>query len=262
MPVNLSAPGSLLPINGVEIGVAESNIRYQGRDDLVLMTLASNSTVAAVYTQNKYCAAPVLLCKEHTAQQATRALLINAGNANAGTGTQGMKNAKQSCEMVAQAIACEAQAVLPFSTGVIGEQLPMEAVQKGIKIASENLKSDNWSAAAAAIMTTDTVAKAISKQVVIDGKTITITGITKGSGMICPNMATMLGYVATDANIEQATLQAMLSKANDQSFNRITVDSDTSTNDALVLVATAKADNPLIETLDSNVRRCRGYYDY
>lgn len=252
MPVGLFAPQTLLPIAGVRIGVAESNIRYQGRNDLVLMTLAQGSSVAAVYTKNRYCAAPVLLCKEHMALQSPSALLINAGNANAGTGQQGMVNAKQSCDIVAQAIGCESQSVLPFSTGVIGEQLPMDAVQKGIEIASQNLKSDNWLSAASAIMTTDTVAKAISEQVVIDGHTITITGISKGSGMICPNMATMLGYVATDADIDQTVLQSMLGNANDQSFNRITVDSDTSTNDALVLVATAKSGNAVIDNRESD----------
>jgi len=251
MPVALTAPQTLLPVAGIKLGVAESNIRYQGRNDLVLMTLAEGTTTAAVYTQNYYCAAPVLLCKEHMSQQAPKALLINAGNANAGTGTQGMQNAKQSCDMVAQAIACNAQQVLPFSTGVIGEQLPMDAVAKGVELASQNLKNDNWMAAASAIMTTDIVAKGVSEQIEIDGKTITITGITKGSGMICPNMATMLGYVATDANIDQCVLQAMLSKANQQSFNRITVDSDTSTNDALVLMATGNAGNVLIDNTDS-----------
>lgn len=251
MPVGLKAPTLLLPIAGIEIGVGQANVRYQDRDDLVVMKLAAGTTSAAVYTKNRYCAAPVTLCKEHTSQRAPQALLINSGNANAGTGSLGMQNAKLSCDLVAQAIGCETNGVLPFSTGVIGEQLPMDAMQKGIALAAENLKEDNWLAAASAIMTTDTLAKAVSQQVEIDGKTITITGMTKGSGMICPNMATMLGYVATDAAIDADTLQTMLVSATDQSFNRITVDSDTSTNDALVLMATGKAANTLISDLDS-----------
>ena len=251
MPVGLNAPSSLLPVAGIKIGVAESNIRYQGRNDMVLMVLGNRATTAAVYTKNRYCAAPVSLCKEHAGAQAPQALLINSGNANAGTGSLGMTNAKLSCDMVAQAIDCNAQGVLPFSTGVIGEQLPMDAVQKGIRLAAENLIEDNWLAAASAIMTTDTLPKAVSSQVEIDGKLITITGITKGSGMICPNMATMLAYVGTDAAIDADVLQAMLNKANDQSFNRITVDSDTSTNDALVLMATAEANNEIIHDVSS-----------
>ena len=247
MPVGLKVPEKLLPVAGVNIGVAESNIRYAGRNDLVLMSLSEGTSTAAVYTKNRYCAAPVVLCKEHAEKQAPQALLINAGNANAGTGAVGMQNAKQSCEIVSQALGCNTEGVLPFSTGVIGEQLPMDAVQKGIELASENMSQDNWLAAANAIMTTDIVAKAVSKQVEINGKLITITGITKGSGMICPNMATMLGYVATDAAVDTDILQLMLSKANDQSFNRITVDSDTSTNDSLVLMATGKAGNAIID---------------
>lgn len=251
MPVGLKAPEQLLPIAGVSIGVAESNIRYSDRNDMVLMLLCEGASTAAVYTKNRYCAAPVILCKENAKVQAPQALLINAGNANAGTGTLGMQNAKLSCDMVAKAIDCNAAGVLPFSTGVIGEQLPMEAVQKGVNLASENMSEDNWLAAAHAIMTTDTVAKAVSEQVEIDGELITITGITKGSGMICPNMATMLGYVATDAAIDTSVLQLMLEKANNQSFNRITVDSDTSTNDSLVLIATGKASSSLIDEFDS-----------
>ena len=252
MPVGLNAPSQLMPIPGIKIGVAESNIRYQDRDDLVVMTLSEGTKTAAVYTKNRYCAAPVTLCKEHAQACSPQALLINSGNANAGTGALGMQNAKQSCELVAQAVSCDANGVLPFSTGVIGEQLPMDAIRKGIELASQNLKSDNWSAAASAIMTTDTLAKGVSEQVEIDGNVITITGITKGSGMICPNMATMLAYVATDAAIHADVLQQMLSKANNQSFNRITVDSDTSTNDALVLMATGKATNQLIDDQKSD----------
>ena len=252
MPIGLNAPENLLPISGVSIGVAESNIRYTGRSDLVLMSLSEGTSTAAVYTKNRYCAAPVTLCKEHAQKKSPKALLINAGNANAGTGALGMQNAKQSCEMVSRAIGCNVDEVLPFSTGVIGEQLPMDAVQKGVDLASANMSEDNWLLAANAVMTTDIVAKAVSKQVEINGKLISITGMTKGSGMICPNMATMLGYVATDAAISADTLQAMLVQANNQSFNRITVDSDTSTNDSLVLVATGKAGNKTINSVDSS----------
>jgi len=251
MPVGLKAPSSLLAVPGIEIGVAESGIRYVDRDDLVVIKLASGTNTAAVYTKNKYCAAPVLLCKENQAIATPQALLINAGNANAGTGKQGLQNAKQSCQLIADAIDCDASEVLPFSTGVIGEQLPMDAIQKGIHLAASNLKEDNWLAAASAILTTDTLPKAVSEQIEIDGKIITITGITKGSGMICPNMATMLAYVATDANISPDVIQLMLCEANEQSFNRITVDSDTSTNDALVLMATGKAGNEEINDLDN-----------
>jgi len=196
MPVGLKAPEKLLPIKGIKIGVSESNIRYSDRNDMVLMQLAGETNTAAVYTKNKYCAAPVLLCKQHQELQAPQSLLINSGNANAGTGSQGMKNAQQSCVMVANALGCDSQSVLPFSTGVIGEQLPMDAVQKGITLASANLLEDNWEAAASAIMTTDTLPKAVSQQVEIDGQLVTITGISKGSGMICPNMATMLATKA------------------------------------------------------------------
>ena len=255
MPVGLKQPDELLPISGVNIGVAESNVRYKGRDDLVVMALCESASSAAVYTKNRYCAAPVIVCKEHAQLQSPQALLINAGNANAGTGELGMTNAKLSCQMVSEALGCDQLGVLPFSTGVIGEQLPMQAIKKGVDLAVSNMSEGNWLAAAKAIMTTDTVAKAISKQVELDGQTITITGITKGSGMICPNMATMLGYVATDAAIDSEVLQDMLERANEQSFNRITVDSDTSTNDSLVLVATGKAANQELRKGEVNYER-------
>ena len=248
MAVGLKEPGNLLAVNGVRLMTAEAGVRYTNRDDMLLMEIAEGSSVAAVFTQNKYCAAPVIVAKEHIAQMPVRALLINAGNANAGTGKQGLDNARQTCAWVSKAFDLLPQQILPFSTGVIGEQLPMDAMLNGVSELVEGLSEasngrseNNWLSAAKAIMTTDTRAKAISRQIELDGHSITITGIAKGSGMICPNMATMLSYVATDADIEAELLQALLCKANNASFNRITVDSDTSTNDALVLIATAKS---------------------
>ncbi len=238
MPVNLSAPERLLPVKGAELSAVAAGIRYQGRDDLVLMRFAVGTTVAAVFTKNKCCAAPVTLAKRHLASGDVRALLINSGNANAVTGELGMQNAVESCETVATVLGLEAEQVLPFSTGVIGEQLNMSAMNAGIESAAETLDPDNWLVAANGILTTDKLAKGCSKTVNINGEPVTITGISKGSGMICPNMATMLAYVVTDAKIPQPVLDEMLARGVDQSFNRITVDSDTSTNDALVLAAT------------------------
>ena len=258
MPVGLSPPVNLLPVKGVQLGTAAAGIRYADRDDLLLIRLAEGSRCATVYTKNRYCAAPVTLCKEHQASSIPQSLLINAGNANAGTGSQGMENAKLSCQMVADNLSLKASQVLPFSTGVIGEQLPMDAFERGIPQAVKALHEDNWLAAANAIITTDIVAKGVSKQFEIDGKQITITGISKGSGMICPNMATMLAYVATDAAISDELLQTMLVKANAQSFNRITVDSDTSTNDALVLMATGQSD--LAELTDADSTQANQFY--
>jgi len=244
MPVNLAAPdpASLLPVKGVELGYAEAHIRKPNRKDLLVMKLAPGSHVAGVFTQNRFCAAPVQLCREHLqSHEEIRALLVNTGNANAGTGEDGLMRARRSCEALAGLLGCADQQVLPFSTGVIMEPLPVERIVAGLPACLANLREDNWAAAAEAIMTTDIVAKACSKQVTIGGKTVTITGIAKGSGMIHPNMATMLGYIATDAVVAQPALQAMLKHAADRSFNCITVDGDTSTNDALILVATGQA---------------------
>ena len=241
MAVGLKNPGELHPVKGIELATTAAGIRYQGRDDLLLMTLIEGSSLAAVFTQNKCCAAPVTLAKAHIGAVAPRALLINAGNANAVTGELGMQNAVQNCSDVATALEIDTQQVLPFSTGVIGEQLNMSAMTNGIAMLSKQLSNDNWLAAAEAIMTTDTVAKAVSRQVDIEGKLVTITGIAKGSGMMCPNMATMLAYVATDANISSEVINGLLERGTAASFNRITVDGDTSTNDALVLIATGKA---------------------
>lgn len=238
MPVGLTEPKRLSPVNGAKLASVAAGIRYQGRDDLVLIELAEGSTVSAVFTQNKCCAAPVTVAKEHLSQSNVRALLINSGNANAVTGEQGMRDARESCRLVASELGLSSEQVLPFSTGVIGEPLNMSAMVDGIKAASKALTPDNWMSAAKGIMTTDTVAKGVSKTVELGGETITVTGISKGSGMICPNMATMLAYVVTDAEIDQAELDKLLQRGVRQSFNRITVDSDTSTNDALVLAAT------------------------
>jgi glutamate N-acetyltransferase / amino-acid N-acetyltransferase len=244
MPVNLSAPvvGELLPVPGVELGIAEANIKKPNRKDLLVIRLEAQSTVAGVFTLNRFCAAPVTVAKQHLAAgKGVRALVINTGNANAGTGEQGMAAARATCAAVAKSLDCAAEQVLPYSTGVIMEPLPVEKIIAGLPQAVADLKADNWFAASQAIMTTDIVAKAVSRQVQISGKTVTITGIAKGSGMIHPNMATMLGYIATDAAIPQPLLQQMVTQASDASFNCITVDGDTSTNDALMLIATGNS---------------------
>ena len=241
MAVNLTAPTELLPIAGVRLASVNAGIRYKNRNDVLLMELAEGSTTAAVFTQNAFCAAPVWICREHLAVDTPRYLLINAGNANAGTGELGMRAARTSSEQVAKLAGCRVQQVLPFSTGVIGMQLPVEKIDAALPEAFAKLDADAWLEASRTIMTTDTVAKAISKQLSVDGKTITITGIAKGAGMIHPNMATMLAYVATDAQVDAATLQTCLNAVVDETFNCITVDGDTSTNDALVLVATGQS---------------------
>ena len=246
MPVNLTVPDpkTLLPVLGMELGITEAGIRKANRKDLLVMRLAPNSKVAGVFTQNRFCAAPVTLCREHLAKgEGIRALVVNTGCANAGTGADGLKRAQETCLETARILGLEASQVLPFSTGVILEPLPVDRVKAGLPGAIADLKSDNWFAAAHAIMTTDTVAKAASKQIKLEGKTITITGIAKGAGMIKPNMATMLGYVACDAAISQPLLQALTKYAADRSFNRITVDGDTSTNDSFIVMATGVAGN-------------------
>jgi len=241
MPVNLQSPVSsaLLPVKGVLLGTAEASIKKPGRKDLLLMHLTAQATVAGVFTQNRFCAAPVIVAREHlVASKNVRALVINTGNANAGTGEQGLAAARATCAEVANLLDCEAEQVLPFSTGVIMEALPLSRLVSGLPACVAELREDNWLNAAQAIMTTDIVAKAVSKQITLDGVTITITGIAKGSGMIHPNMATMLGYIATDAAVAQPLLQQMAAHASDASFNCITVDGDTSTNDALMVIAT------------------------
>ena len=232
-------------VAGIKLGTACAGIKQTERDDLLLIEMAEDTTCAAVFTQNAFCAAPVLVAREHLAKQ-PRYLLINSGNANAGTGEQGLVDAQNSCVAVAKLNESSAEQVLPFSTGVIGEALPMDKIVATLPETQANLIEDNWSKAAHAIMTTDTFAKGYSKVIEIDGHEITITGMSKGAGMIQPNMATMLGFVATDARISQANLQQCLSAAVEQSFNRITVDGDTSTNDACVLMASGKSALPEI----------------
>ena len=241
MPVNLAAPdpARLHPVAGLELGTARAAIRKQGRRDVLLVRLAEGATVAGVFTRNRFCAAPVQVCREHLASGGgVRALVVNTGNANAGTGETGLANARRTCEAVGVLLGVPAGAVLPFSTGVILEQLPVDRLVAGLPAALADLRADRWGEAAEAIMTTDTLPKAASRRVVVDGRAATVTGISKGAGMIRPNMATMLGFVATDARVPQALLSRWVREAADASFNRITIDGDTSTNDSFVLVAT------------------------
>ena len=244
MPVNYATPAAdqLLPVAGVRLGVAEAEIRKKNRRDLTLVALDGGCTVAGVFTQNRFCAAPVQLCRNHLATgKEIRALVINTGIANAGTGEPGRQTAQASCEAVAALLGIAADQVLPFSTGVILEPLPVDRLKAGLPAATADLKADNWHAAAHAIMTTDTVAKAASRRITVGGKTITVSGISKGAGMIKPNMATMLGFVATDAGIAQSLLDKLVKEAADASFNCITVDGDTSTNDSFVMIATGQS---------------------
>jgi glutamate N-acetyltransferase / amino-acid N-acetyltransferase len=246
MPVKLSAPhtASLLPVNGVQLGYAEAHVRKPNRKDLLVFTLPEHSRVAGVFTLNRFCAAPVILCKEFLSQKAgIRALIVNTGCANAGTGEDGLNRAKQSCQALGDLLGLQANQILPFSTGVILEPLPVDKVIAGLPAAIKNLKEDNWLNAAEAIMTTDIVAKGTSRTLVLGGEQVTITGISKGSGMIHPNMATMLGYIATDAAVSQSALDNIIQYAVNKSFNCITVDGDTSTNDSLILIATNQAGN-------------------
>ena len=254
MPVKLTAPNpaSLLPVSGIQLGFAKAHVRKPDRKDVLVMTLAEGSRVTGVFTLNRFCAAPVILCKEFLAQNAgIRALLINTGCANAGTGSDGLKRAKQSCEALGSLLGLQSNQILPFSTGVILEPLPVDKVIAGLPAAIENLEEDNWLNAAEAIMTTDIVAKGKSRKIKLSGKDITITGISKGSGMIHPNMATMLGYIATDAAVSQSALENIIQYAVNKSFNCITVDGDTSTNDSLIMMATNLAENSEI-TEDSS----------
>jgi glutamate N-acetyltransferase/amino-acid N-acetyltransferase len=244
MPVNYStpSPAALFPVAGVRLGVAEAAIRKPGRLDLTVLELSAGTRVAGVFTANRFCAAPVQICRRHLELGSDiRALVINTGVANAGTGDAGWHAAVDSCTALGQLLGIDDRQVLPFSTGVILEPLPTERLIAGLPACVADLRADNWHAAAHAIMTTDTVAKAASRRVVIAGRTVTVTGISKGAGMIRPNMATMLGFIATDADIGTPLLQELLREAADASFNCITVDGDTSTNDSLILIATAQA---------------------
>lgn len=260
MPVNLSAPQAhtLFPVKGVELGFAQAHIRKPNRKDVLVIKLSEGSRVAGVFTKNQFCAAPVVLCKKHlAANTAIRALVVNTGNANAGTGEQGLQAAQQTCQALGDLLALAPEQVLPFSTGVILEPLPVDRVIAGLPACIENLKEDNWLNAAEAIMTTDIVAKGYSKQIQLSGKTVTITGVAKGSGMIHPNMATMLGYVATDAAISQAGLNALIDHAVNQSFNCITVDGDTSTNDSFIMMATGQSGIAEIDLNDAHYMALR-----
>jgi glutamate N-acetyltransferase / amino-acid N-acetyltransferase len=248
MPVNLTTPdpASLLPVAGVRIGIASAGIKKPGRRDVTLIELTPGSRVTGVFTQNRFCAAPVTLCRQHLVSGDIRALLINTGNANAGTGEEGLRRALQSCEAVAGILGCATEQVLPFSTGVILEPLPVDKILPVLPAAQADLAAAHWSEAAHAIMTTDIVAKAASRKVNVGGKTVTVTGMAKGSGMIHPNMATMLGFLATDAAISQTLLDSLVREVADLSFNCVTVDGDTSTNDSFILIATGQAGNPEI----------------
>jgi len=247
MAVGLSSEVDPLPVAGVRLGSAPLGIRAEARDDLVVIELAAGTRAAAVFTRNLFCAAPVTVAKEHLGREAPRYLLINAGNANAGTGARGLEDARGCCAAVGERAGCSASAVLPFSTGVVGEPLQTEYFSAAIDEALARLDENGWTAAAHAIMTTDTVPKAVSRQFDVDGQTLTVTGMVKGAGMIRPNMATMLAFVATDAAVSREVLDACLARATEQSFNRITVDGDTSTNDACVLMATGAGDAPAID---------------
>lgn len=232
------------PVQGVKLTAVSAGIKKVGRRDVVLFELAEGSSVAGVFTKNAFCAAPVTVCKEHLSKAPIRFLVINSGNANACTGEQGLLDAKATCAAIAELTGVQPEQVLPFSTGVIGEPLPVQKITAVIPEALQNVDVDGWDDAGAGIMTTDTRPKGFSQQFVYQGKTITVNGISKGAGMIKPNMATMLGYIATDAKIAQPLLQILAREAADKSFNRITIDGDTSTNDSCILIATGKVDLP------------------
>ena len=254
MPVNLPAPNpsELFPIAGVRIGITEAGIRKANRKDLTVFLLDAGASVSGVFTQNRFCAAPVQVCRTHLASGAgVRAMLINTGNANAGTGQEGLARAQRTCEALASKLGLSPDQVLPFSTGVIMEPLPVDRIEAGLDAALADAREDNWLRAAEAIMTTDTIAKAFGAQVKIGGALVSITGISKGAGMIRPNMATMLGFMATDACVSQTLMQQLARELAEGSFNRVTVDGDTSTNDSFVLVATNKAAHAPIDSLDS-----------
>jgi glutamate N-acetyltransferase/amino-acid N-acetyltransferase len=254
MPVNLPAPNAaeLYPIAGVRIGVAEAGIRKANRKDLTVVLIDAGASVSGVFTQNRFCAAPVQVCREHLDKaKGIRAMLINTGNANAGTGLDGLGRARSTCAALAKILAVESGQILPFSTGVIMEPLPIDRIEAGLPAALADAHEANWVRAAEGIMTTDTIAKAFGAQVKIGGTTVSITGISKGAGMIRPNMATMLGFMATDACVDQSVMQQLARELAEGSFNRVTVDGDTSTNDSFVVIASNKAAHAPIKSLDS-----------
>jgi glutamate N-acetyltransferase/amino-acid N-acetyltransferase len=253
MAVNLSAPraGDLHPVPGVRIGVAEAGIRKANRKDLTVVLIDEGASVAGVFTQNRFCAAPVQVCRENLARGGIRAMVINTGNANAGTGEDGLVRARRTCISLARKLEIAPEQVLPFSTGVIMEPLPVDRIEAGLPAALADASDSNWLRAAEGIMTTDTVPKAFSRQVAIDGVTVSITGISKGAGMIRPNMATMLGFMATDAKVDAAVMRQLALELAEGSFNRVTVDGDTSTNDSFVVIASNKAAHAPITSLAS-----------
>ena len=254
MPVNLVAPvaADLHPIAGVRIGVAEAGVRKAHRKDLTVFLLDEGASVAGVFTQNRFCAAPVQISREHLASgQPIRAMVINTGNANAGTGADGLARARSTCIALARQLSVAPEQILPFSTGVIMEPLPNDRIEAGLPAAIADAQPGHWARAAEGIMTTDTLPKAFSVQVQIGGATVSITGISKGAGMIRPNMATMLGFLATDACVAPAVMQQLARELADGSFNRVTIDGDTSTNDSFVVVATNKAAHAPVTSLDS-----------
>ena len=266
MPVNLVATpaADLFPVPGARWGITEAGIRKANRKDLAVLLLDDGASVGAVFTQNRFCAAPVQVCREHLAKNSgqslgTRALLINTGNANAGTGADGLSRALSTCIALARELNLAPEQVLPFSTGVIMEPLPHDRIAAGLPAALADAKADNWANAAEAIMTTDTVAKAFSTRISLGGVPVTITGISKGAGMIRPNMATMLGFMATDACVSQALMSQLAAELAEGSFNRVTVDGDTSTNDSFVVIATNKAQHAPVTSLDNEAgRKLRG----
>lgn len=254
MPVNLSAPdpAALFAVPGVRIGVAEAGVRKANRKDLTVVLIDEGSAVGGVFTQNRFCAAPVQVCRDHlAANHGIRAMVINTGNANAGTGEDGLMRTRSTCIALARKLEISPEQILPFSTGVIMEPLPVDRIEAGLPAALADAKADNWARAAEGIMTTDTIPKAFSQRVQVGGATVTITGISKGAGMIRPNMATMLGFLATDAKIDPSLIQPLAKLLADASFNRVTIDGDTSTNDSFVVIATQKAAHATITSLDS-----------
>ena len=254
MPVNLTAPvaSSLHPVAGVRIGVAEAGVRKANRKDLTVFLLDEGASVGGVFTRNRFCAAPVQICRERlTAGAAVRAIVVNTGNANAGTGEDGLARARQTCEALAAQLKLQPDQVLPFSTGVIMEPLPVDRIVAGLPAAITDAQPAHWARAAEGIMTTDTVPKAASAKAMVGGVEVTITGISKGAGMIRPNMATMLGFLATDAKVDQAVMKQLAFELAEGSFNRVTIDGDTSTNDSFIVIATNKAANAPVTALDS-----------
>jgi len=244
MPVNLSVPdpATLQPVAGIELGWAEAGIRKRGRKDLLVLRIAESASVAGVFTRNRFCAAPVLVCREHLAVgRSIRALVVNTGNANAGTGEPGLAAAQLTCAETAKLLGCAADQVLPFSTGVIMEPLPLDRLIAGLPEAIGRLAPHHWAQASETIMTTDTVPKAASRRLVLGGRALAVTGIAKGAGMIRPNMATMLGFIATDAAVSAPLMRELTTEVAEASFNRISVDGDTSTNDSLILIATGRS---------------------